>query len=94
MNLAKIAAALRVLADALTEDPGAPASLEDPAMVEQEAVEPKSIELEDLQELGAAMIRGGKRPAFIAFLKKHNLKNLSALDPADYADAFIELGQV
>lgn len=46
--------------------------------------EPKELELEDLQELGAALIRSGKRDALKAILAKHDLKNLSSVKPDDF----------
>jgi hypothetical protein len=42
------------------------------------------VTLEDLQELGASLLRAKKRDKFVAVLGDFGVKNLSAAKPADY----------
>ncbi len=88
MNTTKIAAALRALADAIEEPDVTTASK--PKEIEEEVPwnddTVKEVTLEDLQELGASLLRAKKRGEFLAVLKSFDLKNLSGADEAIYPE--------
>jgi len=84
MNVQKIAAALRMLADAI-EDSEPPMTLEPEDLVPTTPPEVATT-LEDLQNAGATLLRNGKKAEFVSILKGFDLKNLSSADKTDYDD--------
>lgn len=57
----------------------------------EEATIRDDVILSDLQEIGAAMIKGGTRSKFLAVLADHGLKNLSSALPMIYGVLFKDL---
>lgn len=90
MNTKKIAAALRALADAVDE-PEASKPMDDRPPTPSEPVDQEPVTLEDLQDLGSALLKRKKRDEFIQVLKTFELKNLSAADQSDYPAIWEEL---
>jgi hypothetical protein len=123
MNKTKIAAALRLLADAIEEpevatdpktpakktpaqdqdeqvnEPEIPAHDDEQTMVDDPPAEDDTVDevtLEDLQEIGASLLRAKKRDAFVKVLGQFKIKNLSAASSDDYKaiwDALTKAGE-
>ena len=92
MDLNKIALCLRMIADAL-EAPGTdrgnwdePPANPDP--IEEVIPTPPEITLATLQQLGADLIKAGKRDYFVGVLAEMGVKNLSGLEPAGYPKVY------
>ncbi len=85
MNVQKIAAALRMLADAI-EDSEPPITLEPEDLVPLTPPEVAEITLEDLQHAGAAVLRSPHRASFFKILEIFQLDKLSNADPALYSN--------
>ena len=94
MDLNKIASALRVIADALEASAERPpvdqTHLGDPGPdpIEEVIPAPVEITLAMLQELGADLIKTGKRDYFVGVLAEMGVKNLSGLEPAGYPKVY------
>jgi len=91
MDLNKIASALRLLADALeapAEQPPVQQPPADPDPIEEVIPALPEITLATLQQLGADLIKAGKRDYFVGVLAEMGVKNLSGLEPAGYPKVY------
>jgi len=94
MDLNKIASALRLLADALEAPAERPpidlTHLGDvgPDPIEEVIPALPEITLATLQQLGADLIKAGKRDYFVGVLAEMGVKNLSGLEPAGYPKVY------
>lgn len=102
MNKSRIAAALRELAAAIEEpDVASPAEKAKPARKPKkdpvqdntpaEDDQPFEVELSDLQELGANLIKAGKKPALLDLIAEMGGKSLSGIPKEKWGQAHLRM---